>query len=69
MEKEDKGISYLYYFKCQNQNCRLEFSVLSWDENWPNQYKPFCPECGHKEASLLVKKTSDRPIYALVYEK
>jgi DNA segregation ATPase FtsK/SpoIIIE, S-DNA-T family len=33
METYDKSESYIHVFKCQNEECRLEFMVLSWLEN------------------------------------
>lgn len=65
--EEKKFYSYIYYFKCQT--CYLEFSIFSWEDDWSEKNKPFCPECSKQEASLLVRKISERAIFALVYDE
>lgn len=59
--------SYVYGFKCRS--CQLEFSVYSWKDDWSDKNNPFCPECGKQDTFFQIKKISEKPIFALVYEK
>ena len=59
--------TYIYVFKCQVQECRLEFAVFSWHKDWREKFNPFCPECGKQEAAFLRIATSEKPVCVIVY--
>jgi hypothetical protein len=66
METYDKSESYIHVFKCQNEECRLEFIVLSWLENWHEQFNPHCPECGTQNSIHLRHRFVKRKIWEIV---
>ena len=63
--KNRKSLSHIYFLKCQNQECRLEFIVLSWHDNWTDKWQAYCPECGKKQASSTHKSSSEKFIYEI----
>jgi hypothetical protein len=65
METYNKSESYAHIFKCRK--CRLEFSVFSWKENWGEEFKPYCPECGIQDCSYLKKHSINKHIHEIVY--
>lgn len=64
---DKKPHSYIYYFKCKP--CLLEFVVFSWEADWMDKFKPFCPECGKQEISPVGRSFSDKPIFELKYDE
>lgn len=67
LEAYQNSRAHLYFFKCQVQECRLEFMVLSWKDNWPLTHKPYCPECNQQKAVSLHSVFTDKQIYEVVY--
>ena len=59
--------AHLHFFKCQDEECLLEFMVLSWNENWPAKHKPYCPECNQQKASNLRSVSTNKRINEVVY--
>ena len=59
--------AHLHFFKCQDEECLLEFMVLSWKEDWPSKHKPYCPECNQQKASNLRSVSTNKRIYEVVY--
>jgi len=55
--------TYLHYFRCMNQECRLHFMICSWYE----ELKPIhCPECGQREDFFEWVEKVDKEICEIV---
>jgi rRNA maturation endonuclease Nob1 len=65
--ENDEFNTYIYHFKCRA--CQLEFALYSWENDWADKNKPFCPECGKQDTFFQIKKTSQRMISNLVYDE
>ena len=66
METYNKSESFIHVFKCRNKECRLEFVVFSWQKEWVDKYKPYCPECGQQDAVYLRQRFVKRKICEIV---
>ena len=69
IEKYNRSLSYVHIFKCLDQECKLEFAIFSWEIDWPERYKPFCPECGKQNAFNLRSVERKRKIHEIVYSE
>ncbi len=69
IEKYNKSISYIHIYKCVDQKCKLEFAIFSWEVDWPEKFRPFCPECGKQNAFNLRSIERKRKISEIVYSE
>ncbi len=69
IEKYNRSISYIHIFKCLAQGCGLEFAIFSWEIDWPERFRPFCPECGKQNAVNLRSTERKRKIFEMVYSE
>jgi len=65
MEMYNKSESYIHIFKCSNQECRLEYSVFSWLDDWNKKFNPYCPECGTQDSFCLRQRFVKRKIWEI----
>ncbi len=66
LETYNKSESYIHVYKCMKSECRLEFIVFSWQEDWSENHKSFCPECGGRESMKLFTRFVNRKIWEIV---
>lgn len=59
--------SYINFFKCRA--CTLEFALFSWENDWVEKHKPFCPECGKDDLFFIRVVSSDKTISSITYDE
>ncbi len=69
IEKYNRSISYIHIFKCRSNECGLEFAVFSWEIDWGEKFKPYCPECGQQIFVHLRTVKRNRKIHEMVFSE
>lgn len=57
---EESG-HYQYKLKCLS--CYLHFIILSWNPNWSEKRKVYCPECGQNNVLIFGKVKVQKAIF------
>lgn len=58
-------MTYAIKFKCSS--CGLHYQLFTWNADWTEQYKSFCPECGVKGGKMVWgPEETDKQIFEFV---